>query len=444
MSHRPFTLPLPWVAASGLAIVLVGCSTKDSVTKKSEEVPSTPVKLVVLAQTEFQRTTLQPASVHAYYRTEVQANTSGFVKELKVDIGDPVEAGSILAQIDVPEMQMQREVMLANIRRLEAEEQRAQAEINLNGARVRSAQAKLAEAKSLMGGAEASLAASEAEFERTQDMVQRGSLQNRILDEVRKKRDTDLSSKDAFASSIDSAEAEVAVADAQKESAEADLASASAQTDVTRRQLDELDVLIDYATVKAPFAGIVTERKVEPGDLVHGTNGSNAGVPMFVVSQVDKVRVRIPVPESDATSVNQGDEVTLTFPSFADAEPIIAKVTRTSGSLDPSTRTMIVEVDLPNADGKLIPGMFGQASIKLSTKVDANMLPARSVRFDEGGKAYVYVVGKDETVSITNITTGLDDGNAIEVLSGVEPGQRVIDSHLKRFADGQRVAVLAN
>ena len=86
--------------------------------------------------------------------------------------------------------------------------------------------------------------------------------------------------------------------------------------------------------------------------------------------------------------------------------------------------------------------MFGQASINLSAKVAANMLPARAIRFGAEGNAYVYVVGQDDTVTVKDIQTGLDDGKSIEVRSGLEPGQRVIDAHLKRFTDGQKVAVL--
>ncbi len=425
-------------------MVVAGCSSSQPVTKKSEDDRAVQVKTVAVAQTQVQRTTLQPATVHAYFRAEIRAKVSGFVKEINADIGDDVEAGAELAVIDVPEMHKQRQVIEARIRRLEAEEQRARAGINLAASRVRSSVAMLAEAKSQMSRAEASLAASQAEFSRTADLVQRGSLQNRMLDEVRMKRDSELASKEAVASSIDSAEAEVAVAEAQKVSAEADLDAARAETDVTRRQLEEVDVLIAYATVKAPFAGVITNRNVEPGDLVRELSEVGTGGPLFVISQVDKVRIRIPVPESDAPLVSPGDEVTLTFPSFAAEAPITGTVTRCSGSLDSDTRTMMVEVEMPNTDGKLLPGMFGQASINLASKVAANMLPSQAIRFEESGNAYVYVVGQDETVSIAPITTGMDDGNSIEVVSGVEPGQRVIGSHLKRFKDGQKVAIIAN
>jgi RND family efflux transporter MFP subunit len=427
-----------------LAIAATGCSPDPMVSEKKQDARIIPVKTVAVTAAEVQKSTQQPATVHAYYRAEIRAKASGFVKEIKADMGDYVEAGAPLAIIDVPELSKQRQIIEARIRRLEAEEQRSQAGIHLAAARVRSSKAKLAEAESQKSRVEASLAAAESAFNRTQDMVQRGSLQNRILDEVRLKRDSELASKDAVKSSIDSSIAEVAVAEAQQASAGADLDAARAETEIARRQLEELDVLIAYAIVKAPFAGIVTERKIEPGDLVRELSEVGNGDPLFVISQVDKVRVRIPVPESDAPLINRGDQVTLAFPSFAAEAPIIGSVTRRSGSLDPSTRTMMVEAEFTNTDGKLMPGMFGQATIHLATKFAAKMLPAQAIRFGDDGNAYVYVVGQDATVSIAEITTGMDDGNTIEILSGVAPGQRVIGSHLKRFTDGQKVAVLAD
>jgi RND family efflux transporter MFP subunit len=200
--------------------------------------------------------------------------------------------------------------------------------------------------------------------------------------------------------------------------------------------------MIDYATLKAPFPGVVTRRTLDPGDLVQSKDGGDAGQALFVVSQIDTVRVRIPVPEADAALVNRGDKMTLTLPFFPAEAPITGSVTRFAQSLDRSTRTMLVEADIENPDGKLLPGMFGQATIDLSTKVAAHTLPARAVRFDETGNAYVYVVGSDDTVTVTDVETGIDNGTVIEIRSGVEAGQRVIDAHRERFTSGQKVTVL--
>ncbi len=428
-------------ATAGLGWVLIasGCGAQAVGEPPEKKAKTVPVKTVVVAEEDVRRTSTQPATVHAYYRAEVRAKVSGYVEKIAADIGDVVEKGDTLAEIDVPEMEKQQQIIEARLARAKAEETRAEAGIALASANVESANAGLVQAQSEFERAEASLAAAEAEFSRTQDLVQRQSLQNRVLDEVRKKRDSELANRNAVNSAIDSARADVTVAKAKRTSAEADLKAAQAETKIAEKQLEEIKVLIGYATLKAPFAGLVTRRTIDPGDLVRESNEVGEGEPLFVVSQVDPVRVRVPIPEVDAASVSRGDTMTLRFPSFSGEEPLTAEVTRLAGDLDPNTRTMLVEAELENTDGKLLPGMFGEATITLSTKVAANMLPARAVRFQESGQPYVYVVGDDETVTIQDVVTGIDNGHSIEILSGVEPGQVVIDAHLKRFTDGQTV-----
>lgn len=437
-NHRPLFALLALTACFA-----GGCDSKQAVVKKSNFDDKIAVRTVAVEQTDVKRTTQQPASVHANYRAEIRSRADGYVTGLMADIGDYVKAGAALAEIDVPEMEKQLMVGKARVRRFQAEEMQAEAGVNLASAQLRSSQAKLDEAKSQMDRVEASLAASEAEFSRTQDLVQRGSLQNRVLDEVRMRRDSEQASKLAVKSSIDSAEAEVGVAEAMLVSAKADLAASVAETEISNRELEELEVLIAYATIKAPFDGVVTHRGVELGDLVKAAENSNEAGPLFVVSQINRVRIRVPIPESDAPLVSVGDQLTVTFPSFESESPINATVTRRAGSLDPSTRTMLIEAEVDNEDGKLIPGMFGQATIQLAAKVAANCLPSRAIRFGEDGKAYVYIVGDDDKVTVKSIQTGFDDGSTIEVVSGLEPEQVVIDSHLKRFTDGQQVAVLS-
>ncbi|TWT97098.1 efflux RND transporter periplasmic adaptor subunit [Neorhodopirellula pilleata] len=437
-THVPHAVML--IAMWGIAVT--GCQPASVALKKESDVKVVPVKTVAIATTDVRRTTSQPASVHAYYRTEINARVSGFVEAMHADIGDYVKAGAVLATLDVPELKMQAQVKQAHVQRSEAKEKQSQSRVELARAGVRSAEAKVEQAQAEMSGADASLAAAEAQFDRTEDLVERQSLQDRMLDEARKNRDSQAAMKDSIESLVNAAEADVQVARAELAAAEADLQAAQADTQVARRELDELNVQIDFAVLKAPFDGIVTERNIEPGDLVRAQSDTGNGKPLYVVSHVSKLRVRVPVPETDAPMVNQGDTITLTFPSFASESPMTATVTRTSGSLDPSTRTMMVEAEMENTDGKLLPGMFGQATIELSTQVAAHMLPARAIRFDETGKAYVYVLSDDDVVKVATVTTGIDDGNFIEITSGVQPGQRVIDAHLKRFTDGQKVQPL--
>ncbi len=425
----------------GSALAAAGCRSDQPVAKKSDELKLTRVNTVAAVATEITKTSQQPATVLPFYETAIRSKVSGYVTELSADIGDFVQAGQTLALIDIPELEKQRLVIESRIDLLSAQRQGASAGVDLAEASVQSSKAKLEQAKSELGQVDASLAAAEAEFDRTQDLVERGSLQPRILDEVRKKRDSQSAAKDAVASAVQSAQADVAVAEAQKAAAAANLLTAEARTQVARRELEELDVMIGYAAVKAPYSGFITKRSVNLGDLVDGTVGKGSA-PLFVLCQIDKVRIQVPVPEIDAPFVQPGDTLQVHFPSFASEGAIEMTVTRISSRLDAHTRTMIVEAEYDNAKRSLLPGMFGQASVTLDTKIAANMLPSRAVRFDESGNAYVYLLSGENKVNVTQVTTGFDSGTQIEILAGIDAGQLVIDSHLKRFSDGQLVQPL--
>jgi len=438
----PFSAYAAGSVAIGL-IVSTGCSPQKSVVRLKEE-PSrpVPVRTVAVSEVDVPRATRQPATVHAYYQADIHALERGYVAEVPIDIGDVVRKGDVLLIIDVPQLDKQHQVIEGQIKRLEAEEKSQQAQVRVAESEVESAEAALAEAKSQQQRVEAVVEAAEAEFRRTEDLVQRGSLQERVLDEVRMKRDSERANQQAIAATVDSVAAGIVVAEANLAAAQADRQAAAAETEVMRRRLEELQVRIDYGTIRAPFDGMVTRRTVDPGDLVGDGGGSAAADPLLVISQTDRVRVRIPVPESDAPMVSPGDSVTLTFPSFPDEPAMTGVVSRIAGSLDPATRTMTAEVDLDNENGKLLPGMFGQATISLTTKVAANVLPARAIRFSETGEAYVYLVDPQQTIAVTPVQTGLDDGNLIEVVEGLSTGQNVVDAHLQRFVDGQKVTVL--
>lgn len=402
----------------------------------------TAVRTVAVAEENVERSTIQPATVHPYYTAEIEARLAGYISAVNADIGDAVDADALLATIDVPEMSKQQDVSNARILQAEAKESQAEAGVALAEANVESAKAKQRQAESERAAVDAAVAAAESEFQRTEELVDRQSVQQRMLDEVRQKRDSQLARRLSIDSAVDAAKADVAVAEAKLAAAKADMKAAKAETLVAEKELEELEELMKYAQLKAPFPGIVTHRAVDPGDLVRETTSKDSAHPLFVVSQVNKVRVRIPVPEADAAFVQKGDSVLMSFPSFPQEKPLQAKVTRSSGSLDPSTRTMLVEADVENSDGKLIPGMFGRAKITMPQATTAQTLPARAVRFGEAGKAFVYVVGDDNKVSVVDVATGADNGTTIEIRSGLTAGQRVIDAHIQRFSNGDEVRII--
>jgi RND family efflux transporter MFP subunit len=390
----------------------------------------------------MERTTTQPATVHAYYEAQVLAKASGYLTELHVDIGATVKAGDVLAVLGIPEMAKQREAQLATIRRLEADERRAASQWAVSQAGVESYAAKRDKAKAEVAKAEAGLTAARVELERADDLVKQRAVADRVRDEAQKKYDAAAAEKTAAEAAVSSADAELTLGRAQSDAAQADLDVAKAVTDVARRQLEELDELIKYARLTAPFDGVVTQRNVDPGDLVRNSQTSSGrdGQALFVVTKLDNVRIRVSIPERDAPLATEGDIAKVTLQALP-GEVFEGAISRSAGVLDEKTRTMLIEIDMPNPDGRLRPGMFGQATITLAPPGDTLTLPANAVRYDENGKSYVYVVDTANQVSVADVLTGLDDGHYIEITAGLNGDERIVGPLLKRLKAGQPVTV---
>ena len=398
---------------------------------------------VSVEQATIEETTTQPATVYPFYSAHIYAKLSGYLAELKVEIGDRVKAGDLLARIDVPELRQQIEKQKRVIQRLQAEQQRAAALVRLEEAGVTAARATQEQYRSQIQQAEAQLTADKAELDRTQDLVNRQSVAPRLLDEVRGRYESALASKAAAEAALQSAAAGVSVSEAKVAAAEAEAAITRAETSVAQAELEEHQVLLAYASLLAPFDGLVVSRNVDPGDLVRNaqTASGTIGSPLFTVVQLDTVRVRVALPENDAAHANVGDEAVVRLRSLGNRS-LTGQISRTSGQMELSTRTMLIEIDLPNPDGLLKPGMYGEATIALETVADALVLPASAVRFREQGQAYVYRVDNSGQVQIVEVTTGFDDGRRIVITEGLSAGDRVVDEMIGRLSAGQRVNVV--
>jgi len=433
------------LSAGVLLVGCAGCSNQVTTGAQAEESGNdnlVTVKTVSPERTSLTRTTTQPATIHAYYQAEVYAKVAGYLEELNADIGDQIEGGTVLGTIAVPEMVKSREKQQATIRRLQADEERAAAEITVAEANVESARAALEQARANVSAADAQLRADSTEYDRFKELVQNQAIAERLRDEAMNRYEAAQAAKLAAEAAVVSADADLSVARAKLEAARADLATTRARTEVASKELEELDALMSYATLRSPFKGVVTERHADPGDLIRNTPTSSGpdSPPLFVIAELDQVRVSIVVPENQAPWANEGDAVTLVVPALP-TRKFEGKIDRIARSLDASTRTMAVEMDLPNPDRVLLPGMYGEATIELDKKADTLVLPASAVRYDEEGHSRVYVVDQNNTVKVVDVSTGLDDGKRIEILSGLDENTRVVDAMVGRLAPGQPVRV---
>jgi len=431
------------VSGLGIMVSASGCGQTDAPVLVDMPEDETPVVVVVSPATvTIQRTTTQPATVHAYHQADVYARIAGYLAELHVDIGQTVAAGDTLGVIAVPEMVKAREKQEARIRRLQAEEKRALAGLHLAQANVKSAEALQQQAVAQVAQTDAQLNADKAEFARVTDLVDEMAVAARLLDESKQRYEAAQAGKLAAMASLDSAKAAVVVAQQREAVAAAELDVAQAQTAVSGKELEELDARMAFATLTAPFDGVVTQRHVDPGDLVRNiqTASESSRQPLFEISQVNRVRVRVAIPENEAPWAGDGDPVKLALRALP-GRTIDGTISRVSRRLDKATRTMLIEVDLPNADGLLLPGMYAEATVTLEEIPNAIVLPASAVRFDETGNSTVYVVGDDNTISIVPVTTGYDDGKQIQILEGLDASARVAEGMVGRLKNGQKVRV---
>ena len=331
-----------------------------------------------------------------YQNVELHAKVAGYIKKIYVDIGDRVHAGQVLAVLEVPELLAQVDEAKAAVHHAAEEVQRAHSEVSR---------------------AEANNVALHSNAERlvNTDKVRPGLIAQQELD--------DATAKDR-------------ASQAQVDAAKSSLAAAKQQLEVAKADQQHYAALSSYATITAPYDGVVTWRFADTGALVQAGTSSNTGMPVVTLAQVNILRLRIPVPESVVAKVRVGDSADVHVQ--ATGEHFTGKVTRFTDALDPSTRTMQVEIDVPNDKYALQPGMYADVQLQVQSRKDALTVPVQAVQ-RHNGKATVLLVDSHDRVQVRDIQPGLEDPNRIEVLSGLAEGNRVIVGNFDAYQQGQRV-----
>lgn len=213
--------------------------------------------------------------------------------------------------------------------------------------------------------------------------------------------------------------------------AQANLASADANV----RRLEQLE---GFKDVYAPFSGVLTKRTVDPGALINAGAGA-AGRELFDIARVDPLRVYTSVPQAYAPFIKVGEKTTVTLQEFP-GEKFQATVTRTAESIDPATRTLLTEVDVPNKNGRLLPGSFGEVHFAVGSNVNKVTVPVNTMLFRAQGPQ-VAVVGSDGKVQLRPINIGRDYGTALEILGGVSPDEQIVVNPPDSLESGQQVNI---
>ncbi len=348
-----------------------------------------------------------PGSLAALSEASIYARATGYVRKRYVDIGDHVKAGQLLAELDAPDLDQQ----------------------------VAQARAALAQANQQMGVAKASLIQSQSQMDlakatltRYESLVKSGAVSQQDYD-----------------SQASNAKTSTALVEAQQ----ANVAASQENVNQAKANLDRVLALQDFKNVRAPFDGVVTSRNVEVGYLISqsggsqgtsptaqpvvgATNGPGYGNEMFRVAQLETLRIFASVPQSIAPTVKPGMSAVVTFADRPGQE-FSARVTRTANTLDPAARTLLTELQLPNKDGKLFPGMY--ASVHFKNHRDLPPLLVRGDALITNASGIQVAVLRDapqggglKSVHLTPVQPGRDYGAEIEIIGGLKGGETVVSN----------------
>jgi multidrug efflux system membrane fusion protein len=208
-----------------------------------------------------------------------------------------------------------------------------------------------------------------------------------------------------------------------------------AAADANVRRLEELE---SFKNVYAPFSGVLTKRNVDPGALIN-SGAQAAGKELFDIARIDPLRVYVSVPQAYAPNIKAGMKADVTLQEFP-GQKFVGTVVRTADAIDPATRTLNTEVDVPNKGGKLLSGSFGQVHFATGTSVPRITIPVNAMLFRAQG-AQVAVVDKDGKVHLRAINIGRDFGATLEILGGIEASDQIIVNPSDSLEEGQQVHV---
>ena len=319
-----------------------------------------------------------PATTSAFSAANIFARASGYIAKREVDIGDHVKAGQLLAEIVAPELDHQISQAEATLGQLQAGLQQAQANREL----------------------------AKVTWDRDGPLVKQGWL-------TAQQGTTDVQT-------LKAQEAAVSVA-------QSNVVAEQAQLQVLQQQKI-------YQRVVAPFDGVITQRNVDIGSLVQAD--ATSGTFMFTLMQGNVIRTQVFVPQDEAFGLTDGIEAVMHVPEIPDRN-FPGKVTRIAQALQPGSRTLLTEVDIPNPDGALTPGIYCTIDLHIPRKTPGVMVSADAIIFNEGGLQVAVV--DNGVVHLRKVKVVRDFGQQVDVDSGIKPGDQVILNPAVDLADGRKV-----
>ena len=451
----------------------------------SSGAPAVPVlKVATPTRGDVHRFVTQPGTVRPLQQATLYAKVPGYLRTIKVDKGDAVKAGQFLAELDAPELEADLARARGELTKARSDAARANADVAKAQADIARSQADIAHAGALAHKAEAELFAAKASAARAQAELPKAQAElelatldhTRLVEGRRKAPDLVVPAQvDAAKAKLDTARAQIGVLKAAAEAAGADaeaakarraaaeashhavtaqaeatkasheaaravFAAAQAAVTVAEASVKRTESLADFTRLTAPFDGLITARFVDLGAFIPAATagGGAQSAAVVTVMDFDKVRVQVPVTELEAALVAKGQPVKVALDGLP-GKVFDGQVTRFAGALDESTRTMLVEAELPNPGHALRPGMYASVRVGVEKHTNVLLVPSEALVMEKTA-AFVFVADGGKAKK-TPVNIGFNDGAKVEIASGLAETAKVILVGKTTLADGQAVNV---
>jgi RND family efflux transporter MFP subunit len=427
--------------ALGCALLAAACGKSDAQAPQQSRgnagspAPVKPLAITVArAETRgVQRSVETVGSLVPWQDVQVRTEQPGTIARLGADLGDAVQRGKVLAEYDAREFQLAVAQTEADLLSARQSLSRARAGVEVTEANLRRVRDNLAALEAEVARTRSQVEWAKSEFERNQELYARQLIALRDVDNARNQYNVAVAQMAVVVNASNQHPDQVRIAEAQLEAdraalrvAEAEVARREAMLGITRKRLED-------TTVRAPIAGFVARRHVNPGEFVK----ENTAV--FTIVALDPLKYTGSVPERFAPELKIGQRIELAVEAYP-GQTFTGEVTRLSPAVEMQTRTLALEGRVPNATGKLRPGFFAKGVVLTRKDASVAFVPAEAVVYFVG-ISKVFVVGNGK-VEERQVKAGTRQGAWVEILEGVKPGETVAVSNLAQLFNGAPVTVL--
>lgn len=352
------------------------------------------VEVITISRAPSKSELQLPGNIEAVTEAPILARADGYVRKRMVDIGDRVHAGLAVAEIDAPEL----------------DQQVLQAKANLEQAR-----AALEQSQASYDQGKSNMELAKVTAQRWGNLNAKGVVSRQENDQYQSQYQAQVSNLQALDKAVSAQRSNVGAAEAN---------------------LSRLQNMQSYRVVRAPFDGVITQRNVDVGALV------NAGSTLlYRIAQTSTLRTYVNVPQASSSSIHTGEAALLTVSNLP-GRTFTGTVARTANSLDPSSRTLLVELHVPNPDGALMPGMYCQIQLNSPRTHPPLVIPSDALIVRTGG-TLVAMVRPDHTIHLQPLVIGRDFGDRMEILSGLSEGDTIIPNPGDLAQEGRAVDPVA-